>query len=142
MLYQMTDFFISQWIWSLTWGIYQLPLSCLFMFFLLKWIEHLKFIRSLLTSILVHAITLFVVWLIMMTITFCIEYVPNMEKLGPCISVLYSCLYLASIYVLIQAIFFMLFARVLRITWCHAVLFSIVSNICAAVVLYKVLPCI
>ena len=142
MIHQITDFFISQWIWSLTWGIYQLPLSCLFMFLLLKWVEHLGIIRSFLTSILAHAVTLFIVWLIMMIITFCLEYVPNMERLAPCSAILYSCLYLASIYVLIQALFFVFFARAVRVAWYHGILFSLVSNIGAAVVLYKVLPCI
>lgn len=142
MLYELTDFFISQWIWSLTWGIYQLPLSCLFMFLLLKWVEHLKFIRSFLVAVFIHASTLFIIWVTMMIITFCLEYVPNMEQFSPCISVLNSCLSLAFIYVLIQTFFFIIFARALKVVWYHGIVFSLVSNLSAAIVLYKVLPCV
>lgn len=53
---------IDSWIWSVTWGVYQIPLSMLSTLALLVWIEKVSFVRAFLFSFCIYALATTFFW--------------------------------------------------------------------------------
>ena len=47
MIEALAHFFMSLWLWAMTWGIYQIPLALFFMVLLFRWTGHLRLLPSL-----------------------------------------------------------------------------------------------
>ena len=136
-------FLLSQFIWSVTFGFYHVLFSLIAMFLLFVLWERLPFISSVLLSISAHAVamlTLFLVVKIGIIDIWDYQYAPfSYETIG--YSPWIASLSLAFTYAFIQSIFFLLLS--MRFTWLHKarpLLVALISNLMAAVLVYKLLP--
>jgi hypothetical protein len=136
-------FLLSEWIWSITWGIYMLPFSTLILFVLLRWVERIHAVRALLVTLAAHicawvCLTGFVVGILIFT--FQIEYVPDdtiyHEELC---SLLYTSLYLGLIYTLLESLFFFIIRKKVDINIFRVIALIIMSNCLAALCVYVLL---
>lgn len=136
-------FLLSQFIWAVTFGFYHVLFSLIAMFLLFVLWERLPFIPSVILSIGAHVVavlTLFVIAKIGVIDLWDYQYAPfSYESIGynPWI----ASLSLALTYAFIQSIFFLLLS--IRFSWLHKarpLLVALVSNLMAAVLVYKLLP--
>lgn len=109
-LFTSAHFLLSEWIWSVTWGVYIIPFSIAILFFLLKWVEQFNAIRSLLITLAAHLFSIlifagFVIGILIFIVR--LEYVPPQEGYYQegCNS-LNVTLYVGLIYAFLQALFF------------------------------------
>src|SRR5438105_1453586 len=104
----IADFFIAEWLWSITWGWYHLPLNFFLMWFLLKRLCNINTKFAFFASLAAHiySVVLFglcVVWLLMpLTGGYDPLIKPNVA------SPAHSCFYLGLIYAVLEFSFFML----------------------------------
>jgi hypothetical protein len=139
-LMSLADFLISQWMWGVTWGIYHVFLSAVFMTILLKIVMRIKIIKALILSVTAHvfavAIYSFVVIFFLMPLIDSDFYMS--PQTGP-INPGRVTLYLGLIYSVLQLLFFMVVQRNLRLIQLITVI--LISNCLAAGFISLTLPC-
>ncbi len=134
------DFFLTEWCWSITWGMMQLPFAWLYTFLLFKFIATMRLIPSLLltffSTIFAYALyAALVIGILFMIIDY--EYVPHTETVC-CEHV--TALSLGIIYTVLQLFFFLGIKRwyPLNMRWVMAM--SLLGNLLAAHTAYLLLP--
>ena len=136
-------FLLSQFIWAVTFGFYHILFSLVTMFLLFLFWERLSFIASVVLSLSSHVISVLMLYLIAKVGVIDIwnyQYTSvSLETSGynPWV----ACLSLALSYAITQSIYFLLLS--IRFPWLHKarpVLVALVSNLVAAVLVYKLLP--
>lgn len=136
-------FLVSQFLWALTYGFYQVLFSVVAMFFLFKWWERLSLMKSFMLSVTAHIIAvilLIVVVKIGIIDIYNYEYSPISPEEQP-YNPWIACLSLAATYACIESAYFILFS--MRYKWLHlsrSLIIVIMSNLIAAVLVYKFLP--
>ncbi len=142
MLSFFADFFLSEWLWSVTWGMYHIPINIFIMFLLTKLTVHYGS-RSTLAltvsanifglvafTVLVGSIIIFVVGL---------NYLPSESAYSGEYSSFVASLFLGIFYALLQSFFFYLINKRYRIQLLHMIAIAMLSNIMTAQVVYLLL---
>lgn len=132
------QFFISEWLWSVTWGISHNIINILLMLFLCKFFLRIPIISAVLLSFFAQLFafslyTAFVVGVLMFV--FGLEYdvtASSMLLPGP----LYACLFLGVIYAFLQMIFFFLIRFYYKIPCIRISVMSLISNLLTALLVY------
>jgi hypothetical protein len=136
------DFFISTWLWADTWGIYHLSLNIIFMLILLKFVGKFKIVPAVLLAffsevfaILVYTITVFAIIFVFEKIYIPADNADNVQV----INVLFACISVGIIYSCLQSLFLFIVNKFYSINLRIAILLSFVSNIMAALFIYRFL---
>lgn len=150
MLTKAVDFFIStcfisSWLWADTWGIYHISLNIIFMLILLKFVGKFKIVPSVLLAFFseVFAILLYTLTVFVLVFTFDLKYTPesNADNVQV-INILLACISVGIIYSFLQSLFFFIVNKFYSINLRIAILLSFVSNIVAALFIYRFLEII
>lgn len=133
-------FLLTQWLWSIIWGINQLCIAWVLLFILLKLWDHLSFLKAFLlsTGLSISAyIVFFTFGYVLLIMALDIQYIPPANAYEVSESILVSALFLAGIYSAIQCAFVLLIRKRSKLHW-HRVGMSILfSNILSALIMYK-----
>lgn len=141
MFTQITNFLITEWIWSFTGGLSHLPVNFLLLFMLFKLWDHMSWFKAFLMSFLltVGAFLIFfgfvngiVVW------GFNISYILPDDTYVGTYNILNTSLILAVIYSLIQIIIVMAAHYWMRFNLIRAYICIICANLMSALVVYKI----
>lgn len=110
-LYAIGEFLHSEWIWSITYGLYHVPVTIFIMLLCIKWAERMHVISALglslianLFSVLVFNVFVIGVLIILLNFTYDLPYDVYVIHIVP----LRAGLYLGAIYTFIQIVFFAL----------------------------------
>lgn len=142
MLSFLSDFFLSEWLWSVTWGMYHIPVNIVIMFTLTKLTVHYSTRSTLLLSVAANlfgliAFTVLVGGIIIFIIG--LNYLPSESAYSGEYNKFYSCFFLGVMYALLQALFFFLIGKRYKISVLHMMIIALLSNIIAAQFVYLLL---
>ena len=142
MLSFFADFFLSEWLWSVTWGMYHIPVNIFIMFLLTKLTVHYGTRSTMLLTvsanifglisftILVGSIIIFVIGL---------NYLPAESAYNGEYSRFAACLFLGIVYAVLQSFFFYLINKRYKIQLLHMIAIALLSNVIAAQCVYLLL---
>jgi hypothetical protein len=139
-LHTLGDFFLTEWFWSITWGIWQVPCTFLYMFFATKIFLRTRWLSALLLALLANLFSfalysLLVVGILIMIIEY--QYNPHTTIL--CCEQ-YAALSLALIYSTLQTLFFALIRLRFSFSLRKLICISLISNTAAALTIHLFLP--
>lgn len=137
----LSQFFISEWLWSVTWGVYHNFFAILLLLFLLKLFLRISFVSAVLLSVFAQLFsflfyTLFVVGFLMFILG--IEYDMMASSIllpGP----LHACLLLGLIYAVLQIFFFYIVRFYYTLPLLRVSVLVVISNALAALLTYLLL---
>lgn len=137
----LSDFLITEWLWSVTWGVYHVPFLLAFMIILLKRVGRMRWIPTLMNAIgsLVFALFVYgfiIAWLVPDAQ---IDYTTAQERIQVPSS-WWASMYLGFIYALLQIFFFMLVSLVYTSNRARLIVIVAISNFVAAVAAYLLAP--
>ena len=141
MFTQITNFLITEWIWSFTGGLTHLPVNFLLLFMLFKLWDHMSWLKAFVMSLLltVSAFIIFfgfvsgvLVWL------FKVPYVLPTDTYAGTYNILNTSLMLAAIYSLIQMALIMVAHHWTRFNLVRAYICIICANVMSALIVYKI----
>lgn len=143
-LHGLGQFFLTQWLWSITWGWYHALFAALFMTLLLRFFARKKLLASFalaagsqLWSFVLYS--LFVVGVLI--VAFDLQYAPeSFESVAQETNFFVVAFNLGLIYSVLQLFFFMIVKHWYRFSVRLTFLLSIISNVLAAWVVYVLLP--
>ncbi len=128
------DFLLDKWLWSITWGWYQILLAPIFMWMLMVLIGWMKGVSALVLTVTSYVFT-FVIYSAFIVCLFVYffewEYVSHSTGYVP-LNPLRASLGLAIVYSIIQSCFFCLVNRWYRLALIRILLITVMSNIGAA----------
>lgn len=141
MLVKISDFFISTWIWAVTWGIYHIPLNIIVMLFLLKFFGKFKIVPSVLLSFFskIFAVTLYTLIVFIVVFALGLSFVPEKIESLEVINTLLACISVGIIYSVLQSLFFLIVNRFYYLNLRITTLISFVSNMITALIIYRFL---
>ncbi|MCL5876163.1 MAG: hypothetical protein M1114_06870 [Candidatus Dependentiae bacterium] len=142
MLSVIADFFLSEWLWSITWGLYHIPVNIFIMFLLTKLTVHYSTRATLLLSLLANifgliAFTILVGSIIVFVIG--LNYLPAESAYSGDYSSFAASLFLGIVYALLQSLFFYLVSKQYTIQVWHMISIALLSNVMAAQFVYLLL---
>jgi hypothetical protein len=136
------DFFISTWLWAITWGIYHVPVNIFVMFFLLKFVGKFKIVPSVLLAFFskIFAVTSYSLIVFLIVKIFGLKFIPeiNVDN-AQAINILLACISVGIIYSILQSLFFFIINKFYSINLRITILISFVSNIATALFIYRFL---
>lgn len=136
----MSNFFITQLIWSITLGSYHLPFSFLLLFLLLKLWDHLSWLKalalSLFFSIGTFAIFFSIVWLVIVW-GFHFSYILPEDTYHHSHDYLNTSLLLAFIYIFLETLQLSLLRKWMKINFWRMFLCILFANVMSALLVYK-----
>ena len=143
MFTEIGNFLIDQWLWNVTWDWYHIPISIFFMTILFKCFLRINIISSVLIALSstiasFMAYTLFVVGVLMYVFKF--NYNQAVQGQEIIADPLHACLYVAIIYTVLQAIFFIALNHYYPVPRLKMILVAAVANALTAGTIYLVLP--
>lgn len=143
-LNSLGQFFLTQWLWSVTWGMYHALFAFLFMAILLRYFLRINFLRSCTLSLGAQVwslllYSLFVIGILIIAVE--LRYVPeSLEPIDKDTNFFVVAFNLGMIYSALQMLFFVLVNRWSSLNVRIAFLLSIISNVLAAWAIYVLLP--
>ena len=140
MMNYMANFFLTQWLWSVTFGMYQLLIATVLFFLLLKLWDHLTLLRALAMSVglSVGAFLILSAGVILIVIgAFDMKYVLPANPYEDQFTVFSSALSLAAIYIVLEFILVLIAKRWFRLQVYNVMVSAFVANILAALIVYK-----
>lgn len=141
-LHTINSFFLSEWLWSMTFGIYQIPLAIFFMVFFIRYGAQMRWMPALLLALLANLFSFIVYTMLVVVLLIFIarhEFYP--EELHQVPNFGYAVgAYVGLIYTLLQTIFFSIMQRKHSIALWRIILISLLSNLLAAWCVYLFLP--
>lgn len=141
MLTFLINFFLTEWIWSITGGSYHIPISCLLMFVLLKLWDHLGWIRAFLLSVFL-TFGAFIIYFGLIWVIFVwglgIEYSLPADTYQGSFDHLNTSLILAAIYSLLQMIMLFFLHKWVRFNFWRTLLCALSANLLTAFLVYKI----
>lgn len=143
MMVYLGDFFLSEWIWSITWGMYHIPINMLLMFVLAKLLTRINSISLIILTMLSHVFALlvftaFVAGIIISTIG--LNYLPSDTATIEAYNIFAACIFLGLIYAVLQSVFFVMMSKRYEINALTMTLISFLSNIVSAQIVYFLFP--
>lgn len=143
MLHVVSYFLLNQWLWTITWGIYHIPLNIFFMYVLLRITNNMGKLHLFLLTVGANFFSaiLYSAFVVGVLVFGCgMQYLPNQCPVMSLITRLQASLSMGVMYALIQSGFFLLIPRKYSIYWLHALGFAILSNLLTGLMVYKMLP--
>lgn len=143
MFVMLSDFFLSEWIWSITWGMYHIPINLVVMFILSKLTLRVANIPLLMMIIGAHlfGIVLFSACVLgLLGFSLGINYLPTDSAYGQSYNVLNASLALGCIYGVLQSIFFRLLSYHYELPLGYLVIITLLSNMISAQLVYTIFP--
>ena len=134
-------FFVSTWLWGMTWGIYHIPVNVFIMIALLKFVGGFKLIPSILITFFSKVFSLLLYFLIVVFFVFIFKFqfvIPKNSDLQ-LINVLRECIFLGIIYSVFQSIFFLIVNKFYKLDVRFMLVVSFASNVISALLGYKFL---
>lgn len=143
LLTQIGHFFLSTWLWSLSWGMYQAPIAALYMFFALKLRYRMTMVQAVLISLGANiysfaAYTILVTSILITAVGF--EYIPREASLEMPLNDAVMCASLAVIYSLLQTLLFGVFHTQSKLNILQTIVICTLCNGLAAWSIYTFLP--
>lgn len=137
------DFFLSEWIWSITWGMYHIPINIIIMFILAKMLIRINSIPLFIMTLLAHVFGLLVftglvAGIIISTIGF--NYLPADTAYLETYNVFAACVFLGIIYAILQSIFFALISKRYDVAIGSMTIISFLSNMVSALIVFLLFP--
>lgn len=138
----LNNFLLSEWLWSITWGIYHIPVTIILMTFLFKTCLRMKLKRAFLFSASAQIssgllLTSFVAGFLIYFLK--IQYSPEPNQMPNQFLV---CIYLGLIYTILQAIFFTILSFFYTFPLRRALWLTLISNMLGAWIVSIFLPII
>ncbi len=143
LLLDVGHFFLSVWLWSISWGFYQAPMSALYMFLMLKLRYRMTMVQSVLIALGANLFAFFAYTALIVGILIIglgLEYVPNDASLRMPLNDFVMCISLAVVYTLLQALLFSVLHVRSKINLRQALVICAISNGLAAWFVYAFLP--
>jgi hypothetical protein len=138
----VTDFLLSNWLWSMTWGWYHIPVNFLLLYFLLKWLMRASMIPALWMSLGAQFFT-FMISTGLGGFILCwlnLSFEPVLQPLTMGYELLAACLRFGISCAVLQILFFVLLNLWYKINIRLAICAALLSNILTALLLSKILP--
>lgn len=143
MMVYVGDFFLTEWIWSITWGMYHIPINLVIMFFLTKMLVKINNISLFIMTLLAHVFSLLVFTGLVAGIiisTIGLNYLPSDNAAVETYNVFAACIFLGVIYAFLQSIFFVLVSKRYDINAATMTLIAFLSNLVSAQMVYFLFP--
>jgi hypothetical protein len=141
MVTHITNFLITEWIWSFTGGLSHLPVNFLLLFMLFKLWDHMGWFKAFFMSLLL-TISAFVIFFGfvngIVVLALKIPYVLPTDTYAGTYNVLNTSLILAAIYALIQIVIITIAHYWSRFNLIRAYICIIFANLMSALVVYKI----
>ena len=130
------NFILSEWIWSVTWGIYHIPCNIVIMIILLKFFLRINMVSAVFLSIGAQLFSTFIFTVITLITMLLIGKGGTPESFSYIPNPIHAFVYLGLVYAFLQAIFFELFGQrhAIRLSW--MVVIAIISNNLTALFMY------
>ena len=135
-LQSVANFFVSELLWTLTGGIYHLPLSVLFMWFFLCFTMRFRVVTALLSSLFAHTFSVIVyslLALLLISMHLATDVLDVEESVIA--SPEWATIFLALIHAILQTLFFFVFKRELSLRMFGYTIVAFLSNGFAALVI-------
>ena len=134
-LTHMGDFLLGQWLWSVTWDWYHIPINIVLMCLAFNWILRLTIIPSAFLAILANLYAFIVYFALvvgglMYLLNF--SYDPYTASPYTASDPLHACIYLGLIYTILQATFFLLIQTRYKINIPVTLALTLICNVLTA----------
>jgi hypothetical protein len=106
LFYKCAHFFISEWIWSVTWDAYHIPFNIIITLILLKFFLRIHMVRAVCMAIFSQIFAFFVLSVCAVIAMYSVGLGGGPETFMVVPKPLYATLYLGLLYALLQIIFF------------------------------------
>lgn len=140
MLAYLHYFLVSQFIWMITFGIYHIPLTMLWMFLLFKFWDHVRLVPAILMSFFANITVVMTLVVLVRGIVFGLfdyVYIPAGAAYKPWV----ASLSFALTCMVIQSLFFVAVSKKYKGLHLYRICVIVVmSNLMSAVLVYKLLP--
>lgn len=134
-------FFLSEWIWSITWGMYHIPCNMILMLFFFKFFLRIGMVPTVLMVVSSHLVAFFLYSLFVvggLIYGVGLQYGPEVgSSMVP--TPLFACLFLGIIYAALQGLCFVVINRFYHFHVSWALVLAVVSNLLTALVVYLLL---
>lgn len=137
------DFFLSEWIWSITWGLSHIPINMIVMFILTKLTLRIRNISLFFLLALAHifAIVMFTAFVVgIMIFIIGLNYLPSESAYSESYNPFIACIALGLIYAFLQSIFFVMVNKRFTINMRSMVAIAVMSNLASAQIVYLLFP--
>lgn len=141
MLTHVTNFLITEWIWSFTGGLMHVPINFLLLFMLLKLWDHMSWLKAFLMSLLLTLVAFISFFGLVNLIVVCglkVPYVLPNDTYAGTYNILNTSLILAAIYSLIQIVGLNIARYWTNFNLWRAYLCILSANIMSALLVYKI----
>lgn len=141
MLTHLSNFLITEWIWSFTGGLSHLPVNFILLFMLLKLWDHMSWLKAFLMSLLLTLAAFIIFFAFVNGIVvwgFEIPYVLPDDTYSGTYNILNTSLILAAIYSIIQIGIVMTAHHWMHFNLFRAYLCIIFANVMSALLVYKI----
>lgn len=132
-------FFLNTWLWSMTWGLFHVPLNMLIVIVLLKFVGRFKLISSILLAVFakVFSVALYAVIIGFFLVVLDLQFVPPGEfGNSQGIDVLFASICLGLVYTAFEVIFFFMVNKFYALNVRVTILIAFVGNIISALLMY------
>jgi hypothetical protein len=107
LIYQSAHFFLSEWIWSVTWDVYHVPFNIIITLILLKFFLRINMVRAVCLAIFSQLFAFLVLSICAMGAMYIIGIGGGPDSFMVVPKPLYATVFLGLLYALLQTIFFM-----------------------------------
>ncbi len=135
----VADFFLSEWLWSITRGLWHIPVNIFIMFLLTKLTVHYSTSATFLLSLLANLFSLIAFTILVGSIIVFVlglNYLPSESAYNGDYSSFVASLFLAVVYALLQSLFFYLISKHYTVALWHMIAIAFLSNVMAAQFVY------
>ncbi len=143
MLARVIAFLIDQWLWSVTWGIYHVPIAAVLMAFCGRFFLRLNTIAAVFISVGSMVVSFLLYSVFVAGFLVCLlgyGYQEQLQGQGLVSDPLYACLYSGLIYTFLQTVFFCGVNRYYPISISRMAVAACIVNLVAAGLVYLVVP--
>lgn len=138
-----SQFFLSEWLWSVTHGGYHTPINIFVMITLFLFVLRYRTVPSVLLSLSANLFSFFAFTGLVYSIIIYgleIEYIPEQDEIYVVKSLMFTCLYLGLIYAVLQSLFFTALSWFYTLDLKPVIIITFVSNAITAWIMYTLLP--
>lgn len=137
------NFMLSEWIWSITWGIGHIPINIILMYLLGKFVIRVNSSYLFLLTVLSQIFAIVAFSAIVVGVIVCIigmNHLPSESALDEKYNVFFASMAIGIIYALLQSLFFYLLSKRFTINVTAMTIIAFLSNITAAQIMYLMFP--
>ena len=134
------NFLLSEWLWSVTWGWYHVPVNIFMMICLLKLFGRMRIVPSIIISVLCQFFSFLLLTLVVFLVPIYllnVQFVSHDCYANEIFNPLFICLFLGAIYFVLHVLFFALTNLAYTINMRLVVLIAFVANVLSALLCYK-----